>query len=664
MGQTVGTTVGMRIRLLGPMEVARLESPVALPRSRKVRALLAYLALAPAPVSRSRLCDLFWDVPNDPRGELRWCLSKLRGVLDDEERPRLQTTIGQTRDLIALDLADCEVDALLVNRIDLASMPTERIAELSEHFRGDFLEGMLLDGAELTTWMTSHRQRYHALHAAVMSELTKRAPVGSDEALRRAESWLKAAPLERRAHEVMIDALVARGQVKDAETHVASAIRSLEHEGMEWGWLREALSSARQQQRAPSSIVTFAPAALTASPPSPPRRGSVVVMPFVAVGANEGGGRAADGLTDDIITRLAKLRVLFVIARGTSYALRDRGIDPRESGRILNVEYVVSGSVRRHADRMTVLVEVVETRDGGIIWTDEMDAVVDETFRVLDSIVDRIVAAVSEEIEREETRRAIAKPPTSLDAWEKYHRGLWHMYKFTGPDNEVAATLFREALKLDPTFARAHSGLSFTHFQNVFLNLTPNREHEMVLAVETAGHALASDDRDPASHWAMGRAQWLRNNQTEAIAELERSVELSPNFALGHYTLGFVLAQSGDPQTAINATDYSRSLSPFDPLQFGMLGARALAHMRRGEREEAAMWAVKAAMRPNAHAHILAIAATNLSLVRRRDEAKELVARIRTKLPRYTVDDFLRAFRFTSDAEKIIRQGARAIGFD
>jgi tetratricopeptide (TPR) repeat protein len=186
----------------------------------------------------------------------------------------------------------------------------------------------------------------------------------------------------------------------------------------------------------------------------------------------------------------------------------------------------------------------------------------------------------------------------------------------------------------------------------------------MDLAYETAVASLATDDRDPAAHWAMGRALWLRGEKSESVTELQRSIELSPNFALGHYTLGFVEAQSGDPRLAIEASNTSRQLSPFDPLQFGMLGSRALAHVRLGELEEANDWALKAIARPNAHAHILAIAASTLALTNRRDEGRRLVARIRERLPSYAVEHFLRAFRFDRETEKLLRRSARTIGFD
>jgi tetratricopeptide (TPR) repeat protein len=238
------------------------------------------------------------------------------------------------------------------------------------------------------------------------------------------------------------------------------------------------------------------------------------------------------------------------------------------------------------------------------------------------------------------------------------------MYRFNGADNRHATEFFRAALDLDPAFSRAHAGMSFTHFQNAFLDLTTDRARQVELAVEAASDSLAADDHDPAAHWAMGRALWLGGAHDESLAELQRSVDLSANFALGHYTIGFVHAQMGDPRRAIDATNQSRELSPFDPLLFAMLATRALAHIRLEQRDEAADWAVKATARPNAHAHILAIAAQCLALVNRLEEARRYVTRIREQRPAYTVEDFLRAFRFPSDITRLLRFSARTIGFD
>jgi DNA-binding SARP family transcriptional activator len=651
------------VTLLGPTAVQRQGHALPLPRSRKVRALLAFLVLEGRPVARARLCGLLWDVPNDPRGELRWCLSKLRAALDDEQHRRV---LSVDRDSIRIDLSDCQVDALLVERglqEPLEQIPPERLTELGGLSGGELLEGVEIDGnPEFTGWLSAQRLRYRGLHLRLLGELAARAPFGSDEMFRHLGAWLRQAPFDQKAHERMLEALLKCGRAPEAEAHLAATLRAYEAEGLDWSRLREAWNVLRAQP-APSSAVS---APERAPEPAARRRASVAVMPFSDADP-ERAQRVADGLTEDIITRLAKLRVLFVIARGTVYSLRERGIGAGEAGKILKVEYVASGSIRRQGGRVAISVELAETETARIVWTETFESGSDEsgndTFRALDSIVDRIVAALAEEVQTAEMGRALLEPPSSLDAWEAYHRGLWHMYRFNGPDNLEAERYFRSALQLDATFSRAHAGLSFTHFQNAFLNLVPDPGHQIQLALDTAVESLRSDDRDPAAHWAMGRALWLNRRADESLSELRRSIELSPNFALGYYTLGFVQAQVGDPRAAIEATDTSRQLSPFDPLQFGMLASRALAHARLGELEEAVAWSLRAAARPNAHAHILAIAAACLALAQRRKEALEFVARIRARVPGYGSNDFLSSFRFDPEAEQLLRSAVRQIGF-
>jgi hypothetical protein len=143
---------------------------------------------------------------------------------------------------------------------------------------------------------------------------------------------------------------------------------------------------------------------------------------------------------------------------------------------------------------------------------------------------------------------------------------------------------------------------------------------------------------------------------------LETAVDLSPNFALGHYTLSFVHCQSGDPRAAIGSSDHSRHLSPFDPLMFAILATRALAHVRLGQLEEAADWAIKGATRPNAHVHVLAIAAHCLAVAGRLEEARAFASLIHQTQPQYGVEDFLAAFQFSPDAAALFRQGAKRIG--
>jgi tetratricopeptide (TPR) repeat protein len=327
---------------------------------------------------------------------------------------------------------------------------------------------------------------------------------------------------------------------------------------------------------------------------------------------------------------------------------------------MLKVDYVVGGSLRRDGDRLTVTVELTETCTARIVWAEVFNQKNDDALLVLDEIGNRIVASIASEIETIERNRAILRPPNSLDAWEAHHRGLGHSYRFNRADNERAQHFFETAVRLDPTFARAYAGLSFTHWQNAFQGWA-EREAERERAYAAAGQSLMADDRDPAAHWAMGRALWLNGRHDQSVVELEQAVNLSPNFALGHYTLAFVHSQTGDARAAVAYSDHSRNLSPFDPLLFGMLGARAMALLRLGEYEDAAEWAVKAAARPNAHAHILGIAAYSLAFAGRHDEARAYLAAIRKTLPQYGVDNFLSAMQFDPRTAKLIRSAAKSI---
>jgi TolB-like protein len=393
-----------------------------------------------------------------------------------------------------------------------------------------------------------------------------------------------------------------------------------------------------------------------------PRRGSIAVMPFIDLSKTAGGpGGAAGALARDIITRLAKLRSLFVIAQGTMFALHDQGITAQAAGRMLNVDYVASGSVYRGSNRLAVMVELTETRTSRIVWSETFDHRIDDALLVLEEIGDRIVASIASEIEANERNHAILKQPTSLDAWEAHHRGLWHMYRFNKPDNDQARHFFEMAVRLDPTFARAYAGLSFTHFQSAFQGWE-KRESQIDRAFETAGQSLMADDRDPAAHWAMGRALFLRGRHDQSIFELEHAIDLSPNFALAHYMFGLVHSQTGDPAAAIASSDRARQLSPFDPMLFAPLGARAMALVRMRRFEEAAEWGMKAAARPNAHAHIHAIAAFALALAGNLEQAREHFAAIHRIAPAYCFADFIAAMQCAPDGEKLFREAANRIG--
>ena len=640
---------GIALRLLGSLTVACGGAAVELPPSRKVRALLAYLAMSPAPVPRSRVCDLLRDdVANDPRGELRWCLSRLRGLLG----PRVRAA----DDMLSLDLADGSVDAPAVEpgieRID--PLDVAALQALAGLAAGEFMAGLAIDRApQFNAWLAGQRRRFQSHRAQLLERLSNK--LTGAAALPFIEQWVEAAPFDPSAQAALLDALARLGRIAEGENHLALAARMFTDQGLNPLPLRSAWVTAR------SAGSAMPRAAAEEGPPPRPSRASLAVMPFRTLDETALPGGIAAGLTHDIISRLAKLRHFFVIAEGSVFALAEQQVASEEAGRRLDVDYLAGGTLRRRGGRVLVGAELIERRTGRLIWSETYDRSLDDLFSVLDEIGNAIVSAIAAEIETIERNCALLKPPSSLNAWEAYHRGLWHAYRFTREDNATARHFFDMAVQLDPTFARAHAGLSFTHWQSAFQSWEdPAAQTDR--AYETAGQSLIVDDRDPVAHWAMGRALWLRRRNDDSVGELQSAVELSPNFALGHYALSFVHAQSGDPKAAIAASDQSRRLSPFDPLLFGMLGTRALAHARLGEYEAAAAWALKAAARPNAHANIMAIAAHCLALAGRIEEARSFAAAIRKSRPDYRAEDFLSTFHFAPETAALFRKSGKRLG--
>ena len=432
------TAPQLDVQLLGDVAVRRDGVALALPASRKSRALLGYLALAPRPVTRHALCELLWDVPNDPRGELRWSLSKLRSVLDEDGRAR----VIADRDSVALDLGDCLVDAIAVRdalQSGIETLDTPQLRALAARFAGEFLESVEIERQPLfSSWLVAQRRRFRACQTAVLERLVRLAPEDSDAVFDDLDQWLQLAPLDAPAHAAMLNALARHGRIREGEQHLETAIRLFDTEGLDSALLKNAWRDARRphpgtdRDASRSRVIVADPLpTLDLAPTAASRRASIAVMPFVdRTGVSDARGGLAEGLAHDIITRLAKLRVMFVIAHGSVFALGERNIGPEEAGRMLNVDYVASGSVQRRGDRLAIASELVETRSARIVWTDTFEYHAADALIALDDIGDNIVAAIAEEIEVTERNRAILRPPSSLDAWEAYHRGLWHMYRF------------------------------------------------------------------------------------------------------------------------------------------------------------------------------------------------------------------------------------------
>lgn len=653
--------------MLGTLSVMRGGALQPLPGSRKARALLAYLALASSPVPRRELCDLLWDSPSDPRGELRWCLSRMRKVLDDEHRCRVVARV----DSVHLDLTDSHVDAADVlrasqQRVQLLDLDGAR--NLLSQIGGVFLEGLEIERCPtFNSWLTLQRRRCRTTHALLLERLSETAR--GDDAIEYLERWLQLEPFDERVHSLLLKALVARRRLRDAEAHLQAATALFRSEGIDNAGLREAWRSALACIPGVSAVEM--PTAASISPAGgggevvrwETRRASVAVLSLRNMRS-----KAAhvvrvpeELLTHEVVTHLTRLRSLWVLTPARAFVTEEHRTAVETARRRLDADYVLHGFVHGCEEQLTVSVELLERRTGRAVWAGTFHNAHLDMCTALDEIGGRIAAGVAGEIEAIERSCALRQPVASLDAWEAYHRALWHVYRFNEGDNEQARHFFGQALRLDPAFARAHAGLSFVYFQNAFQGWA-EPEFQIDHALDCAGKSIIEDGRDPASHCALARALWLRGDLDQCVVELKQALELSPHFSLGHYTLAFVQSQAGDPHAAIASSDYSRELSPADPLLFGMLGARAMALVRLGQFEEAADWAARAASRPNAHPHIFAIAACSSALAGKAVDAQSHAAAIRKREPTYNFSAFRSAFRFDTEGESRFAAGARLAG--
>ena len=289
-------------------------------------------------------------------------------------------------------------------------------------------------------------------------------------------------------------------------------------------------------------------------------------------------------------------------------------------------------------------VTLVDAQRNVVVWSEHFDRALGDLFSVQDDVSMAIASAIEPEIARAEAERAGLKAPEDLSAWECYHRAMWHCYHFTAQHTEQAYQLLQRALVLEKNFARAHAGLSFTHYSRAFLNATPSPESAVALSLEHGRISVDLDERDAMGHWTLGRARFLAREHDQALQAVRRSLTINPSFSQGHYALGSMEAHSSLQQEALSDLAAAERLSPLDPLLFAVEGTRAISLAIEGRFDEAAAWGVRASSEPNAHFHIQAIAGACLSMAGRQAEAETFAHRACSDHPGYSVCIFERSF--------------------
>ena len=439
-------------------------------------------------------------------------------------------------------------------------------------------------------------------------------------------------------------------------------IKTVHGRGLRFVSLVERKDPAMETVPGPASAATPEPHAVEHATFS--GRPSIAILPLLIIGDAGSRGVIAEALPYDLITELSRLRWLFVIARGSSFRFRSED-DVRVVGEKLGVRYCLTGSVECMATKIALTFELADTRSDGVIWSERYECDGEEIHEVRARIVSSIITRLEIQITANEARIARLGAPNSLDAWSNYHLGLQQMYRFNAQGNAAATHLFERAVALEPEFARAYAGLSFTHFQSAFLQYSSDAKTEAALAREYAEHGLERDRLDPFVNFNMGRSFWLEGDLDQSLGWLERATELSPSYAQGIYSRAWADTLAGRAAEGQANVDRAMSLSPLDPLLYAMLGTRAFSHIILGQDQEAAEWADRAARSPGAHVLIGMIAALAHSLNGDKEKAQKWAADVHTRNPKLTTTDFFRAFPFQDPAARArLSKALKKCGFD
>lgn len=379
-------------------------------------------------------------------------------------------------------------------------------------------------------------------------------------------------------------------------------------------------------------------------------RPSLAVLPFRYIAGDERYAALASALPDELITDLSRLRWLLVTARGSSFRLRVPEADFGEIGRLLGVRYCLSGTVEVSGDRLVILVDLVDTCDGAVVWADRFSGRIDDVHAMREQIRSQVLMALEIRIPLHEASLARLAAVENLDAWSAYHLGLQHLYRFNRIDNSAAMNLFQRAATLDPTFARANAGLSFVHFQSAFMHYT----HDITGAINQgrrfAERGLELDPLDPFVNFTMGRTYWLEGDLETSLSWLERATDISPHYAQGIYARAWTEALAGKALDGREHVDLAMRLSPLDPLHYAMLATRALTHLASDEDEQAAHWAERGARSPGAHVLIGVIAAAAHTLAGDTARATFWAGNVRQRNDSLTREVFFQSFPMRSDS--------------
>jgi adenylate cyclase len=323
-----------------------------------------------------------------------------------------------------------------------------------------------------------------------------------------------------------------------------------------------------------------------------PDKPSIAVLPFANMSGDPEQEYFADGMVEEIITALSRIRWLFVIARNSSFTYKGKAVDVKQVARELGVRYVLEGSVRKAANRVRITGQLIDTSTGAHIWVDRFDGSLDDIFQLQDLVASGVVGAIEPRLRQSEIERAVRKPTESLDAYDLYLRALALRDKHTDESVREAIALLKRALAIDPGYAPAAALIGWHRIHQRSHGRIPVSEAEAVEAVALARQALEVGKDDPDTLWMAGHTLLVfAGERAVAAVAIDRALLLNPNSAHAWMARGYASMNLDQAGAAIEALERAMRLSPLDRLRRAFTNGIAGAHLGAGRYEEALDWA-------------------------------------------------------------------------
>jgi adenylate cyclase len=396
---------------------------------------------------------------------------------------------------------------------------------------------------------------------------------------------------------------------------------------------------------------------------SSPERPSIAVLPFANMSGDAEQEYFADGISEDIITGLSKLRWFFVIARNSSFAYKGKAIDVKRAARELGVRYVLEGSVRKGGNRVRITAQLIDAATSNHIWADRYDGDLTDVFALQDEITEKVVAAIEPKLLEAEGIRSQNRSSDDLGAWDMVIQANSLFWRLTKAETEAAIDVLRRAVERYPNYGPAHSILAFVLLISGYLGWTA-LEQQLPEAARLAARAAQLDDSDPWAHLALGFVAFVRRQTNVAAAEFRHALELNPNFAAAHGYLGWTLAFDGQSDEATRHLEEAIRMSPHDPQNAVFNTGLAVVHYLEGRYANAVEYSSKTMQQRSAFTAGHRIHVASLAQNGQIDDAREALARLKEMHPDLSISWIEKNVPYTSVQLAKFVEGMRKAGLE